>query len=29
VTVNELLDLPAAERPGRLVEREQGVDVEA
>lgn len=29
VTVDELLSLPAGERPGRLVEREQVVDVEA
>jgi hypothetical protein len=29
VTVNELLSLPAAERPGRLVEQEQMVNVEA
>jgi hypothetical protein len=29
VIVNELLSLPAAERPGRLVEQEQMVNVEA
>jgi hypothetical protein len=28
-TVNELFSLPAGERPGRPVEREQVVDVEA